>query len=180
MNNKMKKLKWVLIVGILITLNLFFYFSINLFHKEPKFDQFCKTEQINIQPENKDDCVAKGGQWNGNYNYGKPIPASELKNIPSGYCDIHFSCSKEYQETREVYQRNIFVAFVVLGIISIILGFVFSAIEAVSLGLSLGGLLSLIIGSIRYWSAMDDYLRVIILGLALAMLILLGVKKFKD
>ena len=57
--------------------------------------------------------------------------------------------------------------------------FFIASFEVVSLGLSLAGILSLIIGSMRYWSAMDDYLRVVILGLALAALIYIGIKKFR-
>ncbi|MBU2263298.1 hypothetical protein KJ750_01400, partial [Patescibacteria group bacterium] len=59
-------------------------------------------------------------------------------------------------------------------------GFVISQSEAVALGFSFGGILSLIIGTIRYWSGMDDYLRFIILGVALAILIWMGIKKLKD
>ena len=67
----------------------------------------------------------------------------------------------------------------ILGVASLVAGIFISA-TSVSIGLSLGGVLSLIIGSIRYWSDMDDILRVIMLGVALLALIWVGIKKLKD
>jgi hypothetical protein len=40
--------------------------------------------------------------------------------------------------------------------------------------------LALIIGSIRYWSDMDDILRVALLGIALGSLLGIAWKKFRD
>ena len=51
--------------------------------------------------------------------------------------------------------------------------------EAVSLGLSLGGVLSFVIGTIGYWSDLSDVLRVVVLGIALVALIYLGIKKVR-
>jgi hypothetical protein len=171
--------KWVLVLSIVITLNLFFYFAINVFHKSPRFDNFCKQEQLNIQPDNKEQCIEKGGQWNENFYGRKPASIIDKNEIqPTGYCEVSFTCSKEFQKSQDLYNRNVFVILVILGIISLVLGLALFSNEVVSLGLSLGGVLSLIIGSIRYWSAMQDYIRVIILGVALIVLIWLAIKKF--
>ena len=80
----------------------------------------------------------------------------------------------------KVYNRNVFVVFVVAGILLLIGSVYLAGAEAVSLGLSFGGVLSLVIGSMRYWSDMNDILRVIILGVALVGLIYVAWKKFKD
>ena len=52
--------------------------------------------------------------------------------------------------------------------------------SVVSLGFSLGGVLALIIGAIRYWSNMQDVLRVVVLAVALAALVWIGIKKIKE
>ena len=130
----------------------------------------------------KDECVKAGGQWNENtsmLNSTSPI-AAQQKVESTSYCDTQFTCSQNFYSNLTVYQRNVFIVLVVLGILSLFVGFYLSAITAVSLGLSLGGVLSLVIGSIRYWNSMTDYLRVIILGIALVALIWIGVKKFRD
>lgn len=173
-------LKWALVVAIVVVLNLFFNYSIFLVYKTPKSEDFCKQEQVQKIPQNQAECVAVGGQWTSDPSraYEKPIPAGV--SVPAGYCNTQFTCQKEFDAVNKVYNRNVFVALVVLGLIALVIGFFLFEITAVSLGLSFGGVLSFIIGSIRYWSDMDDYLRVIILGLALAALIWLGIKKIKD
>ncbi len=183
-------LKWALIIGIVIVLNLFFYFATKLVYDEPKYENFCQTSQVNIQPEGQVACVKAGGAWNANPNEKVPVPAPVSPSvdingqakpvIASGYCDVYFTCQKNFNTARDLYNRNVFLVLVGLGIISIVIGLLLAANVVISTGLSYGGILSFIIGTIRYWSAMDDYLRVIVLGLVLAILIWLGWKKFKD
>ena len=182
MQGTSKVLKWLLIIGIVIVLNLFFGYAIKVIYPEPKFEAFCPREQVTIQPTNQKECVNKGGAWQ-DYGYPMktaPYEAVPAKDAPTGYCDLNFTCQKNFNDAQSVYNRNVFVALTVLGVLSLVAGFFLPNIVAVSLGLSLGGVLSLIIGSTRYWSDMNDYLRVIVLGLALAALIFLGVKKIKE
>ena len=176
-----KILKWVVIVGIIIVLNLFFNVSINLLYKAPQYNDICKQNQINVAPTSSASCVAIGGQWNEDGSFGKPVPVAVAPTeAMRGYCNTQFTCQKDYESANTVYSRNVFIVLVVLGLISIIAGFFTASFSVVSNGLSFGGILSLTIASIRYWSSMQDYLRVIILGLALAILIWIGIKKLKD
>jgi len=178
-------LKWALIVGIIVVLNLFFHFSTRLVYKEPKFEDFCQTKQVNIQPGTKEACLKVGGSWTEG-PVGKPVPAEidERGQVTpatsNSYCDTYYTCQKDFEKADNLYRRNVFLILVLLGVASLVGGLIISANAVISLGLSYGGVLSFIIASMQYWSAMDDYLRVIILGLALATLIFLGIKKFKD
>lgn len=182
-NKNMTILKWLLVAGITIVLNLFFNYTIKVLYNEPNFDDFCPQKQIVNIPQTKNQCIKEGGAWT---DYGVPInrettPVKIAQNPrQTGYCDLNFICGEKFREASSLYGRNVFVVLVVLGVISLVVAFFVSNITAVSMGLSFGGILSLIIGSLRYWSSMNDYLRVIILGLALATLIVLGIKKIKD
>lgn len=172
-------LKWILVAAIVIVLNLFFVNAIRLALEEPQYDDFCAPRQVTIQPDAQDACVGAGGAWT---DYGKPakprpVPAPDFEE-PAGYCDLDFTCRQEYEDARTVYNRNVFVALVVLGVFALVAGF-FIAADAVSLGFSLGGVLALIIASIRYWSDMNDVLRVVVLAVALAALVWLGIKKVR-
>jgi len=176
-------LKWALIVGIVVVLNLFFNYAISLIYKMPQWDKYCPQQQVTVPPKTQAECVSKGGAW----TEGGDVAIKGNVTVPTpagdrivGWCDVNFTCNKEFNDAQKLYTRNVFIALVVLGVVSLVVGFFFSEITAVSLGLSFGGVLSFIIGSIRYWSDMDDYFRVIILGLALIELIWLGVKKIKD
>lgn len=179
-------LKWALILGIVIVLNLFFHFATKLVYDEPKFEDFCPTKQVNVQPEGEKACLEVGGAWNSNPNEKfapspiAPANVGQTKPVASGYCDVFFTCQKGFQSARDLYNRNVFLVLIALGVLSLLVGLLLSANVVISTGLSYGGLISFIVGTIRYWSAMDDYLRVIVLGLVLIILIWLGLKKFRD
>lgn len=167
--------KWALILGIAIVTNLFISYAIQVLYPMPEFNNFCPEQQVNRAEETKETCLEVGGQWTENVRKGSvTIPE------PAGYCDTTYTCSKQFAEKNSVYNRNVFVVFVVVGILLLIGSVFLKGAEAVSLGLSFGGVLALIIGSVRYWSDMNDILRVVILGFALAGLIYVAWKKFHD
>ncbi len=181
-----KFVKWALILGIVIVLNLFFNYTIHLLYKEPKFERFCPVELTSKAYTTKEMCVTAGGQWNETTN---PITPPEIKGqtapVPatlqiSGYCDVTYTCNTTYQTATSVYNRNVFIILVILGVASLVLGVMFASISVVSTGLSFGGVISLIIGSMRYWSDMNDIVRVLVLAFALAALIWIGVKKIRE
>jgi uncharacterized membrane protein len=67
---------------------------------------------------------------------------------------------------------------IVLGIMALVIG-AFLKLTSVGSGIMGGGVLTIIYGTIRYWGNMPDYGRFTILGIALAILIWIGYKKFK-
>jgi hypothetical protein len=177
MTQRSKFLKWVVAGAIVIVLNLFFSYAIRVFYKEPQYDTFCKVSEVVEQLDTKEACLKVGGQWNANI---VPGDVTGPTTKPLGYCDRDFTCRQAHQDALSLYNRNIFIVLVVLGVISIGASFLVTSYEAVSLGFSLGGVLSFVIASIRYWSDMNDYTRVIVLGVALAALVWLGIKKISD
>lgn len=181
--------KFILVVGIIIVLNLFFNYGVATFYDEPKYDDFCKPELSSKSYNSEDECKNAGGMWSANQTlYDKralieseptaPLAINQFE--PKGWCDVQYSCRKDFETANSLYNRNVFIVLIIAGVISIVVGFLVGQSEAVSLGLSFGGILSLIIGSIRYWSDMNDYLRFIILGIALAVLVYIGIKKFRN
>lgn len=181
-----KVLKWLLILGIVIVLNLFFVYGIKVLYHEPVFDNFCPVNQVTSSPATEAECVAVGGGWTSNASYTAPVPMAQktvpyvISNQPAGYCDVNFTCQKQFATAESVYNRNVFVVLLILGVLSLVAGFFISGSAAVSLGLSLGGVLALVVGSVRYWSDMNDYLRVAVLAVALVILVVIGVKKVRD
>lgn len=179
METKPKVLKWALVIGIVIVLNLFFNYSISLFYKEPDYNAYFPQSQIVESIDNKEACLKMGGQWTENIEYKNGITNPVPKDIKAveGYCDPNFTKQKEFESAQKIYQRNIFIVLVVLGVISLVLG-VFLVNEIVTLSLSWGGVLSLVISSMRYWGTADNLIKVLILGFALITLLWLAVKKF--
>lgn len=172
--------KWSLIIGIVIVLNLFFNYAASLIFSEPQYNQFCQESQVNVAIQTQNECVAAGGQWNA---YTTPViektPTGQTVSI-SGYCDPQFECRNEYDTARKAYDRNVFITLVALGVLCIVISLILKGNDVVGTALSFGGVLSLIIASIRYWSYADNVLKVIILGVALVLLVVIAMRKFKD
>ena len=178
--------KIALTLSIVIVLNLLFNYAIFAFYTSPQYDDFCGKE-TRQRYDSKDSCEAIGGEWVA-YNQGpypRPVPIRVAPDgeefvEPKEYCDTTANCRKAYDENRSFYNRNVFIMLISLGAVSFIAGFFFVAVPAVSSGLLFGGLLSLFIGNVRYWSDMSEYLRLIVLAVVLATLIWLGYQKLKD
>lgn len=168
-------IKWALILAIAIVSNLFVSYAVQVIYPEPEYQGFCPEKQVNKAIESEEACVTVGGQWNENVmSAGEPFP------VPKGYCNEDFVCSQQYEDALALYNRNVFVIFVAVGVLLLIGSVFLSGSQASSLGLSFGGVLALLIGSVRYWSDMDDILRVLLLGVALGALLWLAWKKFQD
>ena len=165
-----KFLKWPLIIGIAIILNLFFAYAIKVIYPSQEREDFCPQEQKIERITNAEDCIKKGGQWD----------ESSRGVEEKGYCNQEFLCSQRYQDFREIYEKNVFMILVVLGVISLGLSFLTGINQVLATSFSLGGVLTFIVASLRYWELAQDWLHLLILGLALAALIWLGVRKFKD
>ncbi len=170
--------RWSIIAGIMIVLNLFFNYALSLAYKSPEYNNFCPSEQVVSVPDNQSTCVAKGGQWTENVYYQKPAPTGIRE--PSGYCDLQYTCRQSFEEAMKSYNRNVFIVLVVLGALSVLVGNFFAGNAVITGGLSLAGVLSFLVASVRYWSSANDLVRVIILAIALGLLFWVAIKKFKN
>src|SRR3989338_10654308 len=109
MNIQSSVLKWSLIIGIIIVLNLFFNYTISLVYERPVYENFCPQTQIVTIPDNQNECVAQGGQWTDNAYYSKPMPVPPAGLEESrGYCDLQFTCRQEFDTATKTYDRNVF------------------------------------------------------------------------
>lgn len=170
-------LKWALAIAIIIVVNLFFHYVIATFYAEPKFENFCPNQ--NVVVNDAVSCVNYGGQWTNNQLSPKQITEAVKGGEALGWCDVNFTCNKQFTDAHSVYNRNVFVVLIVLSLAVLALG-VFLPIEVLSLGFSWSGVLSLIIASAQYWSDANNWIRLVILVLALALLIWLAVKRFRE
>ncbi|MCK5285824.1 MAG: hypothetical protein KAJ58_01195 [Candidatus Pacebacteria bacterium] len=174
-----KILKWPLIIGIVIVLNLFFLYAVKVAYPEPEYEDYCPKEQVVRAIGSEEECLEGGGQWTEKPHYETYAPQL-VEEYVAGYCDQQFTCHDEFDTAREDYERNVFIALIIFGVISTIVGFMTLGKEVVSIALSLGGVLAFIIASVRYWRYASDWLHLGILGLALAVLIYLAIKKFTE
>ncbi|MBY0376788.1 hypothetical protein K2P96_02335 [Patescibacteria group bacterium] len=177
MNTQSKVLKWSLIIGMVIVLNMFFNYTLSLVYKNPDYNTFCPNSAQVVEPiTTKQQCLDLGGQWNGN----DPMLSIKDKNVPAGYCDAQFTCRNDYDAANKVYNRNVFITLVLLGAVCVALANFVKGNIVIGTALSLGGVLSFVIASMRYWGSADDLIKVIILAIALGILAWVAMKKFKN
>lgn len=164
---KSKPKSVILAVSIAIVLALFIGISIETFYPTPNYDDYCGERAIPVRLEQTQEyCKSQGGKW-----YADSGPKGE------GYCDYDYYCRQELEDARENHGKFVFIISVIFGFIALLIGWLALKKEAVSSGIMGGGAMMVIYGIIRYWSYAQDYLRIMILGAILAILIFIGYKK---
>jgi hypothetical protein len=169
MKNK-QFLKWPLIIGIAVVMNLFFAYAIKVSYPSKDYQDFCPRQQKIDRIMGAEECLRIGGQWDASY---------ADKDNP-GYCNREFRCQNNWEIFRKVYEKNVFMILVALGVISVALSFLSGINQVLATAFSFGGVFTFIVASFRYWDLAPDWLHLSILGVALVALIWLGVKKFSD
>lgn len=171
-----KFVRFAVMLGIVIALNLFFFAGRSLILPEPQFDAYCPTT---LQPATTEaSCKDQGGTWVNTLD--DPSVTAVVKPNPEGWCDLYRTCQPEYEAAHDDYQLAAFVILVGLGILSIIVGVLPLGSSVVSSGLSYGGVLSLVIASTAYWNEASTLIQLLISVVALGTLIYLGARRFKD
>lgn len=174
--NHPKFVRWAVMLGIVIALNLFFFAARALILPEPSFEDYCPTR---LQPAATEDaCVAQEGVWVATPDNAQVTAV--MKPSPEGYCDLYQKCQPLYDEAQKEYQMYAFAIMLGLGILSIIVGVLPIGSSIVSTGLSYGGVLALIVAAFGYWDQAGNMLRLLMSVIALGALLYIGIKRFKD
>lgn len=184
--------KWILAIGIAIVFNLFVNYGISTVYPEPKYETYCNSTAYGPKtapyPERfpgdfygqnitcptyafNGTMERECGQAGGYVDYERDEKACPVK----AYCQM---CQKSYDDARKKYDANVFIILVGFGALTVI-GGIFIVVESVGAGFLIGGILMIIIGAMRSWSNLHEYIRLLFLGLALALLIFVGYKKIK-
>lgn len=173
-----KFVRWALLLGIVVILNIFFNVVLALAYPAPVYNDYCPAQPM-VTPTDAVTCDAQGGVWN-NYSPA-PAPATDMTSPKmTGYCDMYAKCQKPFQAASDQHALYAFVLMVGLGVIALIAGFVPLGSSIVSSGLSYGGVLALIIGSGQYWGNAGNWIRLAISTVGLIALLYIGWRRFRD
>lgn len=149
-----KFVRWAVMLGIVVALNIFFIVIRGLAFPEPSYSDFCSSSPI-----------------------ATPATTPEQSDAIQA---VQTHCNDAYQKAENQYQLEGFVLLIGLGVLAIIVGVLPLGSSIVSSGLSYGGVLSFIIGSAQYWGNAGSWLRLAISLIALGALIYIGIKRFHD
>ena len=103
-----KFVRWALMLGIVIILNVFFTVIVALAYPEPDYNNYCPVQPA-VTPVDATTCDAQGGIWN-----ATAVPASTAAGVvkpatPVGYCDMYAKCQKPYQAAVDQHALYAFV-----------------------------------------------------------------------
>jgi hypothetical protein len=87
-------------------------------------------------------------------------------------------CSKEFDDARQKYNRNIFFILLPLGLLIIILG-IYLAVDYLGAGLMFAGLIVMFYATLRYFSDMSKILRAVVILIELLVILWIGYKKIE-
>lgn len=173
-----KILKWALILSAVIVANLFFNYALSLSFNGPNRDEFCPFEKTSQVIDTKEACEEADGIWNP--QTPKPVYIDDVQRENFGYCDLYSKCENTYMDALKIYEKKVFIALVIIGVILFVISIFVKNNSAVTSALAITGLLDLIVASVRYWQFSDELLKVSILFVALVVIFYLIVKKFRE
>lgn len=174
-----KFVRWAVVLGIVIVLNIFFVVLRTIVLPAPQFNDYCPAAAQGKAANDAQSCDAAGGVWT---EYSTPIvPAQGTASAPAGYCDFYAKCQPPFDAAMQKYDLYAFSFMLVLGVLSLVAG-TFAPIGSsiVSTGLSYGGVVAFIVGSASYWNEAGDWVRLVISFIALVALLYIGWKRFRD
>ncbi|HPD81878.1 MAG TPA: hypothetical protein PK357_02150 [Candidatus Pacearchaeota archaeon] len=149
------KIKEILLgIAIAIIFLMFCVFGMKLIYDAPKYEDYCDYNKITPVTYDKIN-----------------LNDSELQEQAQAQQEEYEKCSKLYDEANKNYSKNMFIISLIFGVLLIAGCTIFIEISSISGGLMFGSLMFIIYGTGRYWDYMDDFMRFIIVGIALGILI---------
>ncbi len=168
----------VLGVGIFIVYFLVLLYGIQTFYPEPKYEDYCTYRYPTIYREpavnctysselsaKEQACYAIKGEFRSEYD--------SRGCVTDGYCD---ECGINYQDAISKYNTNVFWIALIIGLITIIVGYSIFSIEPIGSGLMASGVLAIVYGSVRNWQNFTNAIKFGLLVFVLIVLILLALR----
>ena len=174
-----KFVRWAIVASIAILLAIFTVVTVEYFFPSPEYNSFFPEDRVALQDTltTKESCVAANGVWKP-YIQRAPVSAGSVQQ--NGFCDLFSKADDAYQAAQKEHAQTAFVAFLLVGLTSLIGGVFLKGSSIVSAGLSYGGVLVLIIGGIRFLGELDRIFQVVSIGGALLALLIIAYWKFRD
>ncbi len=184
-------LRKILIIFIIAVLfSVFVHALIEAVHPSPEYEDFCEENFRFAKPISqveKKDCAEFTGpteneETNCRENNGGIQYTYDEYGCPEKWkCE---TCQYDYNEARTYHNFIVFIISSIFGLIAIILGLYIPISKNpvnhwVSTGFMLGGLITLFIGTIRYFADMGRYIRPAVILIELIIVIYIAYKKIK-
>jgi|SRR3989344_1877134 len=174
----------IFVIAVLFT--IFVNVSINAFYDQPQYDKYCRLEFTKPQPFVRENvqcnplqpsqellgsCTSDKGQIS--------YKTDERGCATEPYCE---PCSGDFNRAQERYNFIVFLVSAIAGLIALVVGLHLPKKqnpinEWVGSGFLLGGLLTIFVGTARYFGDMGRYVRPVVILVDLVLVIYLAYKK---
>lgn len=176
----------VLGAGIFIVFMLMLNYGIEAFYPSPQYGEFCKNNIGRTYPEvvKFSDSISKVCALNKTLQEisdkcfseeGIPVYAYNESGCPNSVKECNF-CQKDFNDSEKSYSRSVFIISIIIGIITLLAGFLIFSAEPASSALMASGVGAIFYGSTRNWANLSDIWRFLLLLFALFLLIWISVK----
>jgi len=183
----MRLAKTFLAIGIAIIFAVFVSYGLHVIYEPPKYDSSysndCyKTYNCEQQINN---CQKQYAPSDPRYKGYTDCRSTITQTAEYKSCqELYNKCNEEFQKQTPSYihSRNSFYILIVIGIITIITGIFLTSLEGIGSGLIGGGVLTVLWSlfyTYQYWFTLNKYIKLIALGIVLAVLIYFGYKKIE-
>jgi hypothetical protein len=172
----------VLGIGIVVVYALVLWQGIEAFYPSPQYNDFCGTypeapiKQYAVEISNctfprqlqeySDQCSREEGF--AVYNYDENGCVSSFKE-----CDF---CNKQFTEAQNSHSKNVFWVSVIVGIITLLVGYLILNIEPVGSSLIGSSIWAIFYGTVVNWRNFTTILRFLLLLIVLILLIWIAIK----
>ena len=150
-----------MIIALIIVTVSFIFTGINLIFEEADYESCYDKRAIPLQIESAEKCSEYNGTW-----------------MQNNYCDFYSECHSKLDIKQDKYRFQVFLSSLIVGII-LLISALFIAQAIISTSMMGSGIVTLLIGTLGYWDKLGEVWRFIILGISLAILIWITIKKLK-
>ena len=164
-----KFVRWAVLLGIVVLLTVFAHIGVSYFVPEPKYDVYFPRTQSCYDVGGA--CYARGMQ---------AVDSPECVSCMEEERERQELAQKEFEEDRKEYANIAFIAFLVLGVLAMVLGVFLKGSSIASAGLSYGGVLIIVTGGMRHLWQLDQLTQLITVGVALLAVLVVAYRRFKD
>jgi hypothetical protein len=183
----MKLAKIVLSVGIAIVFAVFVGYGLYTFYEPPKYSQEINNCYQTVNCERFfQSCRTNVGDEKLDYRKEQFCSDAVYSSPEYQMCqDAQEKCNADFTKStaRYAYYRNSFYILIFIGLLAIIGGILISRLDSIGSGF-IGGGVMVVLWSLaytaNYWLTLNKYVRLLALGVVLAVLIYLGYKRIEE
>lgn len=166
--------KSAIIIVITVLFSIFAYTLVEAIHAPPEYNDFCKDRPM-PKPINNNCSDPERIYCDVGY------PAYEIENgcQVNPYCE---TCNVDFDKAKDKYSFFFFIASSLIGLLALIIGFILpkkSIHDYIGSGLIYGAIITIFIGTIRYFPQMSRILKPIVILIELIIVIIISYLRFK-